>query len=178
MTAHCALTSVLGLRCVSRIGGCWARVRCTCVDERGWRGCRGTDLRGRPGSCPTLSRYTIILLAVCALVSLRGRFAFSTRQPLCPFAEVPWSAVRLSFYRSSSSSSSSLSSCLPPHLLARLSICLFLFRLYSLDGDFYRVKLGDIFHAMAWKVGKFWIFVSAFLSGRRFYFCELYIFRI
>lgn len=129
MTAHCV--SWLSHECarftlrVSRIGG-WARVRCTCVDERGWwrRGCRGTDLRGRPGSCPTLSRYTIILLAVCALVSLRGRFAFSTRQPLCPFAKVPWSAVRLSFYRSSSSSSSSssLSSCLP-HLLACLDIC-------------------------------------------------------
>lgn len=36
---------------------------------------RGTDpLRGRPGSCPTLSRYTIIFFVVCALVSPRERY--------------------------------------------------------------------------------------------------------
>lgn len=56
----------------------------TCVDTRvrstrGWtrtaRFCRGTDLlRGRPGSCPTLSRYTIIFFVVCALVSPRERY--------------------------------------------------------------------------------------------------------
>lgn len=48
---------------------------CAYADGHGWRGCRGTDLlRGRPGSCPTLSRYTIIFLVVCALVSPRERY--------------------------------------------------------------------------------------------------------
>jgi len=63
---------------------------CAHADEHGWRGCRGTDLlRGRPGSCPTLSRYTIIFLVVCALVSPRERyrppsfFLSPVRPPFC-----------------------------------------------------------------------------------------------
>lgn len=39
-------------------------------------------LRGRPGSCPTLSRYTIIFLVVCALVSLRENV--TARPPFPP----------------------------------------------------------------------------------------------
>lgn len=60
---------------------CGAHVCFTCVhvrvraDGHGRRGCRGTDLlRGRPGSCPTFSRCTIIFLVVCALVSPRERY--------------------------------------------------------------------------------------------------------
>lgn len=49
--------------------------RHTRIDVDGEALYRGTDLlRGRPGSCPTLSRYTIIFFVVCALVSPRERY--------------------------------------------------------------------------------------------------------
>lgn len=67
---------------------------CAHADGRGWRGCRGTDLlRGRPGSCPTLSRYTIIFLVVCALVSPRERY----RPPFFFLSALPfvsWSVLQ------------------------------------------------------------------------------------
>lgn len=95
-----------GLACstaVKRVGsrvwsthGALRMYTCAHADGRGWRGCRGTDLlRGRPGSCPTLSRYTIIFLVVCALISPRERYrppSFSSPPSALPF--VSWSVLR------------------------------------------------------------------------------------
>lgn len=95
LSRRCDLACFTAVKRVgSRVWSTRVLPMCAHADGRGWRGCRGTDLlRGRPGSCPTLSRYTIIFLVVCALVSPRERY----RPPFFFLSALPfvsWSVLQ------------------------------------------------------------------------------------